>query len=201
MTSRNTAKKGKPADVAVLGPPGTFTDLALRKYEARQKKKFSRKFCPTIGGVFKAVEKGWARRGVVPLKNSLRGTVKETSAGLRKSNVVVQAQWRMKIRHALVAMPGMTKKMITAISSHPQALRQCGRYLQKKYPHCRRMESDSTMAALEKMVKKNDRKTAAIISLETARESGVRILAKNIGDSQKNFTTFIVIQKAGGEPA
>lgn len=199
MTSRNTAKKHRTAnnaqyaDLAVLGPPNTFTDLAAKKYERQQKKQLSKIYCTTIAGVFKAVEKGKAKKGIVPFKNNLRGPVAETTRALSKGGFVILKKWNRAIRHSLVALSGVRGKEIRTISSHPQALKQCGNYLKKKYPLAQKISTNSTMAALAKMVKRNDRKMAAIIPAETGRKSGMRILAKNIADSKKNRTVFILI--------
>lgn len=184
--------KSSPKDpVAILGPKNTYSDLAAQKYAG---KKPEAAYCASIGDVFKMVASGKVKQGIVPLENTIHGAVRETLEELNKKIVHIVAKLNLPIRHALVAMKETRKKDILSISSHDQALAQCGKYLRKHFPRARLLQTSSTMAAFEAIKSGNNTCAAAIIPYEIAKKLDCAILADQIGDNPKNSTTFIVIE-------
>ncbi|MBD3328404.1 prephenate dehydratase [Candidatus Peregrinibacteria bacterium] len=183
--------KAEKSDLAVLGPKNTYTDLAAKKYD----KKASIVYYPSIADVFDAISEGRAKKGVVPLENLINGTVRETFDELFNKNVKIIDKIILPIRHSLVALNGVKPNDIDTISSHDQALQQCRKILQKKYPTARRIPNTSTIAALSKIIGQRDGHSAAIIPTEIAKKMSLNILDENIGDSSENNTTFIIIEK------
>lgn len=189
QSSRHTPKTG---DIAVLGPENTFSDLAAKQIAAPNEKIV---YTSSIHQAFDAVEKGIVKKAVVPIENMLNGSVRETFDELFSRNVYIAAKVNQPILHALVALPGVQRKDINTVKSHPQAIQQCSEFLKKNYPHIRKSPTTSTIQAFQTIVGENDRSGAAIIPLEVAKQLPCTILAKNIGDRQDNQTTFAVIQK------
>jgi len=189
--------------LAVLGPKNTYSDIAGTKYLQKMGRKDSvnaeKIYFNSIAAVFEAVEKGGASAGIVPLENVIYGSVRETFDQLFFRNVHISHKLKLKMRHALVTLPTTKKKDINTIASHEQAIGQCSRYLEKYYPSAQKEYSTSTMAALEKMLSTHDGELAVIIPLESAMVLPVKILARNIENSEKNFTTFVVIKKGAYE--
>jgi len=199
--SRRTAGK----KVAVLGPAGTFSNIAALRFMEKTHKSLPDKagvqiqqkiaFLDSIDEVFDAVSKNNIKLGIVPLENLVEGSVRETLDNLYEKNVHVLQKITVPIRHALVALPGVKSHEIDTISSHAQALSQCSKFLDKKYSHVRRTAASSTMAAYQRLKGESDRHAAVIMALESAREMDCNILAEDIQDDPKNSTDFLVIEK------
>lgn len=179
--------------VAVLGPKGTFSDIVAQKHLLKAPNAPKKRYFSTIGGVFSEVEKGTLEGGIVPLHNSLTGPVEETKKALQKYSVKITQKFTLSIHHALVVAKKTDPNHVATIISHPQPLAQCKKYLQKTFPRAEHRESNSTMEAFEMLAGKTN--AAAIIPEETAKMHNYTIIAKDIGDSPKNITTFILIEK------
>jgi len=181
--------------LAVLGPKNTYTDLAADKYISARKKNIHKVHFRSINDIFYAVEKGKTERGIVPLENVIYGSVRETYDLLSDANVHIIEKFKLRIEHVLVTLPGTKKSDIHSIASHEQALQQCRDYLSKYYPNAQKEYCTSTMAALEKMVNTDDRGMAVIIPKLAAEGLPLKIIARDIQDRTKNYTTFIVLEK------
>ena len=186
-------------DLAVLGPPKTYSDLAAMTRLAGGYEHSKIYYASSIREVFQLVEKGAAKTGLVPLENLINGSVRETYDALFEENVHIQEKFSIPVNHALVALQGVTAKDIDTVSSHPQALEQCAGWLGKKFPRVHINPTPSTIAAYEKMRGENDRHTAVIIPQKIAQSQNCNILATEIGDIPNNSTSFIIIKK--GKPS
>ena len=187
--------QGKTA-VAYLGPKDTFSEQAARKYFSSTKVSFIP--VPSIAEVFKTVEKGEAEYGVVPIENSLEGSVHATLDLLLESNLMVCGEVELRVEHSLIVKPGEKMAQIRLVLSHPQALAQCRRFLEKNLPKAEIKEVNSTARAVE-MIKNLD--NAAAIGTEAASENGsMEILAKGIEDNPNNFTRFFILSKNEAKP-
>jgi prephenate dehydrogenase len=180
-------------DLAVLGPPNTFTDIAAQKHLPRKKVKIG--YLKTIPEIFAAVEKDYVKQGIIPVENLLHGSIRETFDELYTRKVHITRKILVPIKHALVALNGVKKNEIDTIFSHPQAISQCKKFLDQNFGTARKISLSSTMAAYEKIKGENDRHSAAIIPEETAKALNINIIAKDIADHQKNQTHFLVIEK------
>lgn len=183
-------------ELGILGPENTFTDLAAQKYAQEAHVSPQRAFFSTIEGIVVKVEKGALKHGIVPLKNTIAGQVRETQDALKKHKVEIVTTFDLEILHALVGLPGTKKEDITTIISHPQPLRQCKKFLQKNFPKAEQVGTSSTMAAFEIIRKSEDHTAAAIIPLQSADKLDCTILEQDIGDEPDNYTTFALIQAA-----
>ncbi len=183
-----------PIRVACFGPEASFTHLAARSHFGGETD-FS--FLPSIVHVFDEVEKGKADWGVVPVENSLEGTVGITLDRLLGTTLSIRAELFLRISHCLLATR-KNRNAIQCIYSHPQAFSQCRIWLATNVPRARLIEADSTSAAA--MRASEDATSAAVGSRLAAEIYGLKILAEGIEDAPSNMTRFLVIGKGQNTP-
>lgn len=182
----------QPAQVATLGPAWSHSALAAEEWLAQ---KGSVAHFSTIGAVVEAVLNGTAKQGIVPVENRLYGTVRETLDGVFQKKIHVVGAMVRPIHHVLAVLPGAKARNITTILSHEQALNQCRRILEKKFPKARWKMTESTTAAFEDVAKRRDFRTAVIGTIEAVHHFGFKILHKNVEDDPNNETCFWVLAK------
>lgn len=190
-------KTAKPSlkHIALLGPRNTFSDIAATQYLKHADSKLEKYFTKDIDEVFDLVADGKVKEGIVPVENKLNGSIRETLDGLFFKNVHITRELNIPIHHSLITLDTAKKSDIRKIISHPQALNQCKKFLQKNFPKAEYVANPSTGAAIETLLKSKD-KTVAVIAPEIAADRpGLRIFAKRIEDSNDNTTTFIVISQ------
>jgi prephenate dehydratase len=143
--------------------------------------------------VFEAVEDGRAQVAVVPIENSLHGSVHTNYDLLREHRVRIIGEVQLRIRHHLMAMPGTTIEGIERVHSHPQALGQCREFLRSRLPGAEAVPSYDTAGAAKRLVGGPSGRDAAIASERAALEYGLEVLARGIESDQGNFTRFLAI--------
>jgi chorismate mutase/prephenate dehydratase len=176
-----------PVSVAYLGPEASFTHAAAQSHFGRSAL-FSPQ--PTIFDVFNHVERKKTTWGIVPVENSLEGTVKLTLDRLISTPLNILAEVFLLISHSLIS----TRKELHEIKrvySHPQALAQCQAWLRKNLPDCSLNEMESTAKAAQKVLE--DSEGAAIGSNNAASLYGLNIISEGIEDRSSNVTRFLVI--------
>jgi prephenate dehydratase len=155
--------------------------------------------CATVFAVAKAVADGEVDAGVVPIENSLQGTVTDTvDVLIRDASLAVCGEVVLDIEHCLMAKPGTRRDEIDVIYSHPQSLGQCRRYLEAKFPKARTEASLSNAEAAAVAMK--TARSAAIGPARSAEIYGAEILERGIQDSRINKTRFVVLARESGEP-
>jgi chorismate mutase/prephenate dehydratase len=177
----------KSMTIAFFGAEGSFTHLAARLHFGDSSRYFPQ---PRIDRVFDEVEKGSVNWGVVPIENSLEGSVNITLDRLITTSLKIRAEIFLRISQCLISS---TKSMkdIKKIYSHPQALAQCQIWLKTNLPNCILSEAESTAAAVQMVRgKKNE---AAIGSSLAGQMYGLNLLAEGIEDNSSNMTRFLVI--------
>lgn len=177
----------QPLQVAYLGPEGTFTHAAALKHFGSS---IQGKPCNDIADIFKAVETGAARFGVVPVENSTQGMVSHTLDLLTDTRLNVCGECRLRIEHNLLSNAASLSE-IRAVHAHPQALAQCRHWLDANLPHATRENATSNASAAESV--QTDSSAAAIASLTAAELYDVSVLEKNIEDLTTNTTRFYII--------
>jgi len=174
---------------AYLGPEGTHSHEALLAFAGPEA------LCEpvaTIGEVFNAVERGKADLGIVPIENSLEGSVNATLDSLAfESDLEIQAEVVRDIHHALCVAPGTKLTDITRIVSHPQALAQSRRWLTEHLLGKPVSAANSTAEAVRMAVEEPG--VAAIGSLFAATTYGAEVLFESIEDYAGNQTRFVVL--------
>ncbi|PIW33954.1 MAG: prephenate dehydratase [bacterium (Candidatus Ratteibacteria) CG15_BIG_FIL_POST_REV_8_21_14_020_41_12] len=180
---RNLQKREK---IVYLGPPATFTHLAVLNVFGKRANLVPAK---SITEVFIVVEKGQATFGVVPIENSTEGIVSHTLDMFLDFDLKVSAEVMLKVSHHLLSKGSLKK--IRKVYSHSQAIAQCRHWLEENLPTARLIEVESTAKAAELAAKEAG--TAAIASDVAASLYHLKIVANHIEDSLHNFTRFLVI--------
>jgi chorismate mutase/prephenate dehydratase len=183
------ACQGRVSKVAYLGPRGTHTEEAAKEYFGTGGTEFRPYW--TVEEVFRAVDSGETDWGIVPVENSLEGSVPATLSLLLDSSLLICGEIERRIRHCLLASPGTRLEDIRIVFSHPQALMQCKRFLENILPKAEKREVSSTAKAVE--MAKSTPMAAAIGTEASAQLYGMEILAKGIEDHPNNYTRFLVI--------
>jgi chorismate mutase/prephenate dehydratase len=186
----------KKPSVAYLGPKGTFCEQAAKKYFSLDPVILTP--CPSIGTVFDVLEKGQTDYGIVPVENSLDGSVRLTLDLLLKTKMMVSGEVEYRIIHNLIVKSGTQLNEIKVIISHPQALAQCRLFLEKKLPQAQLKEVNSTARAVELLNQMN--KAGAIGAEIAAKNKEMQILARNIEDNPNNFTRFFILSNRDKQP-
>jgi prephenate dehydratase len=186
--------------IAYLGPAGTFTEDALR--EAAPAGEFEPLRTATIHEAILAVERGEAERALVPVENSIEGSVRPTLDALAfdVERVTIVGEYDYAVREHLIAREPLELGEIEAVLSHPQPLAQCARFLRDQLPGVE-LRSVSSTAAAVRMVAESVRPWAAIGSRAAADLYGCAIVREGIEDETDNVTRFVWIAPAGTESA
>lgn len=143
----------------------------------------------TFKDVYEAVSKGEADLGLLPIENALIGTIYETIDLLAEGELKIVGELTTKVDHCLLALPDAKIKKVL---SHPKALEQCTKFLQK-HPEWEIVPFYDTAGAA--IAAAADPSVGAIASVGAAQEYGLEILHKNIQDHEKNYTRFFLISK------
>jgi chorismate mutase/prephenate dehydratase len=153
--------------------------------------------CSTIANVFSAVERGEADYGVVPIENSIEGSVTYTHDCFLRSDLLICSEFVLDVRLCLVAQQTNISQ-IDHIYSHPQPLAQCRIWLSTHLPRAQAVACASTAAAAQMAV--DDRNSAAVTSLLGAELHGLLVLVEGIEDIPGNATRFVTIATADAAP-
>ena len=182
--------------VAYLGPAGTFTEEALRASAPAEVEEVPYE---TVYETVMAVEAGAVDRAIVPIENSLEGSVTatlDTLAG-EASNVRIVAEVVLPVRHCLIARPGAAVEDLERVVSHPQALAQCARFLQERLPGVERVSAVSTAHAVRSVAGAAE-PWAAVGTRLSAELYGCPVLVEGIEDHPDNETRFVWLGRASG---
>lgn len=179
--------------IAFLGPEASFTQLTATQLFPNDE------LIPktNILDCFLAVQNNEVDKAVVPLENSIEGTVSMTLDYLYQTpEIKVEAEAVMPIAHHLMIHPSQENQdSIEKIYSHPQALAQSFHFLNNKYPEVPKQDFASTAAAAKRVSENPERKIAAVANKFAAELYGLKILNENVHDVEENHTRFIIISK------
>ncbi len=186
--------------IAYLGPAGTFTEDALRE-ALEPGAAFEPLRTATIREAILMVERNEAERALVPVENSIEGSVRDTldTLAFEASRVTIVGEHDFSVRAMLIAREQMGLGRIERVLSHPQPLAQCARFLAENLPDAGQESRDSTAAAV-KEVGESASPWAAIGARSAAALYGCEILREGIEDEPNNVTRFLWIAPAGTEP-
>jgi prephenate dehydratase len=186
--------------IAYLGPAGTFTEDAL--LEAGPADGVAPLRTATIPEAILAVQAGEADRALVPIENSIEGSVRPTldTLAFEAEAVTIVGEYDYAVRAHLIAREGVGFEQIEAVLSHPQPLAQCARFLRDQMGGIELRGASSTAAAV-RMVSESTRPWAAIGARAAAGLYDCVILREGIQDEATNVTRFVWIAPAGSEPS
>jgi prephenate dehydratase len=178
--------------VGFLGPEGTFSEQAAQLVDGELVA------YATVHDVVEAVQLGSVDRGVVPIENSLEGAVNATLDALAVDfpGVEIVGESVLAVRQALIARSQVELGAIETVSSHPQGLAQCARFLREHLPKARLVAATSTAEAVREAVS-SDLPAAAIAPARAAEIHGGVVLREDVEDDAENATRFVVLAVAG----
>lgn len=181
-----------------LGPNGTFSEQAAMIYANKQEDICEYKIFSTITDVIEAVTDGTVDEGIVPLENSIEGTVTSTMDKLIFDvQLYIKCELILKVNQNLMVKKGTELKNIKEVVSHMQGIAQCRKYLKDMgFTHTSTVSSTAEAAHI---VAESDGTLAAVAPERAAEVYGLEIIGKNIADDDTNSTRFVVISKAEGK--
>ena len=176
--------------IAIQGEPGSFSHEAALGVEPKAT------ICPCAvsAEVFAAVDEDRVDCAVIPIENSLAGSVAEHYDLLLAHDVGIESESLLRIRHNLIAMPGADLGEIKRVCSHPVALAQCRGFL-AAHPAMEAVPFYDTAGSVKHLMEQRDAKAAGIASRQAAQHYGGEILAADIEDNPENYTRFFLICK------
>jgi len=149
--------------------------------------------------VFRAVESGEEQFGIVPIENSLEGSINQVYDLLLESDLSVCGETELRVSHCLIAIPGSGLDSIKRVYSHPQALGQCRTFL--SHLNCEVIPSDDTAGSVLMIKEKGTPDNAAIASARSAEIYGMKVIAREIEDNPHNFTRFFILSREDSLPS
>jgi prephenate dehydratase len=176
--------------IAIQGEPGSFSHDAA----TRMSPDATIVPCSISAEVFAALTKGTVDAAVIPIENSLAGSVAEHFDLLLTHDVRVVRESLLRIRHNLIGIAGASIDEIDRVFSHPVALAQCRR-LFVEHPKMQPVSNYDTAGSVKQIVELGDRRQAAIASEAAARHYGAEILKAGIEDNPENYTRFFLVQR------
>jgi prephenate dehydratase len=184
--------------IAYLGPAGTFTEDALG--EAIPAGGYESLRTATIHDAILAVERGEADRALVPIENSLEGSIRPTldTLAFEVGAVTIVGEHDYRVRVHLIAREGVRAEDVEAVLSHPQPLAQCQRFLRERFPQVE-LRSVSSTAAAVRMVSESARPWAALGARAAAALYDCELLLEGVEDQDDNVTRFVWIAPEGTE--
>ncbi len=187
---------------AFLGPRGTFSEEAALQYIERSGDGDSEMIAfSSFPALTSAVETGLARDAILPIENSIEGAVGGTlDLLIHETPLRIAGELALPVRHFLITAPGIELAEVTEVASHPQALGQCRRFLERCLPKAAQVAALSTAAAVEETVASGDRHRAAIGTARAASLYGGAILAHDIQDVRANLTRFVALAREDHAP-
>ena len=177
--------------VAIQGELGSFSHEATEQ----MLKRCTVVPCARSAEVFDRVANGSVAAAVIPIENSLAGTVAEHADLLVTHDVFIQAEFLLRIVHNVIATPGVQLKAVRKVLSHPVALDQCRDFF-RHHPRIESVPFYDTAGSVKHVVAGRLPDAAGIASRHAAREYGGKILQAGIEDDKRNFTRFFLIRKS-----
>ncbi len=183
---------GKEITVAVQGERGSYSEVAARRLLGD---KITLHCCERFEEVFKLVTKNNTQYCLIPLENSLSGSIHKNYDLLLRYKLKITREISLQIKHNLIAAPGVSFEDINSVFSHPVALDQCDHFFEK-FPRLVKRSAYDTSGSVKRIVEEGLRDCAAIAGKQAAEYYGGTIVMRGIQDNRENFTRFVLL---GGE--
>jgi prephenate dehydratase len=176
--------------VAIQGERGSFSHQAAEKMAPQ----CTIVPCARSAEVFDRLERGSVAAAVIPIENTLAGTVAEHADLLVTSDVYIEGEYLLRIVHNVIAAPGVSFKALHRVLSHPVALDQCRNFFQRN-PQIESVPFYDTAGSVKHVIANNLKDAAGIAGKKAAQEYSGKILQPSIEDDKRNFTRFFLIRK------
>jgi prephenate dehydratase len=178
--------------VAIQGELGSFSHEAAQRMLPR----CTVVPCARSAEVFERVERGSVGAAVIPIENTLAGTVAEHADLMVSRDVFIQAEYLLRIVHNVIAAPGVPLKSLRRVLSHPVALDQCRNFF-RRHAHIEAVPFYDTAGSVKHVMENRFEDAAGIAGRLAAREYSGKIIEAGIEDEKSNFTRFFLIRKVG----
>ena len=181
--------------VAFQGERGAYSEAAALEYFGDNVEPVP---CPPFEDVFACVQQGRCDRGIIPIENSLAGSIHRNYDLLLRHDLHIVGEGIFRVRHCLIAQPDVTLTEIKTVLSHPQALAQCEHTLTRL--GAAREPAYDTAGSVKLLKASGRRDQAAIASRHAAEVYGMQVLVEGIEDDAANFTRFLVLAREPAAP-
>ena len=180
--------------VAFQGEVGAFSQEAINQLLGRRVRVLP---CQRFEEVFLRLKDKTADAAVIPIENTLAGSVHENYDHLVNFHFEIVGETHVRIGHCLIALPGVSFRDIRQVYSHPVALGQCLRFFARN-PQVERVPFYDTAGSVKMLVEERRQDAAAIASALAAEIYGARVLRRGLEDDRRNFTRFFLLRRPGG---
>jgi chorismate mutase/prephenate dehydratase len=174
--------------IAFQGERGAYSEEAILKHFGAAAEPIPRR---TLRDVFTSVERGEAEYGLLPAENTIEGSITQTYDLLLESKLRIRGETILRIVHCLLANPGVSFQDIKRVYSHPQALAQCSRFIERS--NLEGVAAYDTAGSAKMLKEGNIRDAAAIAGRRAAEIYGLNILMEGIESNPENYTRFLII--------
>jgi prephenate dehydratase len=181
---------------AFQGVHGAYSELASKQLLGPRTQTLP---CEAFEDVFEAVARGKVDRGILPIENSLAGSIHQNYDLLLARDLHIVGETHLKVEHVLMCHPSTSLKALTQVRSHPQALAQCSRFFAES-KRIKPVVFFDTAGAAESLVKEAPAHIGAIASAYAAELYGLKVLKRNLQNQPNNFTRFLAVAKAPLKP-
>ena len=176
--------------VAIQGIAGSYHDIAAHNYFEGEEIEIIP--CNTFRDVIATIKKDPSVLGLMAIENTIAGSLLQNHELIRESGLNIIGEYKLRISHSLVALPGTTIHDVTEVNSHPIALMQCGDFLDT-IPHAKIVEKEDTALSARWIAENKLKGHAAICGKMAAQIYGLEVLAESIETNKRNFTRFLAI--------
>lgn len=183
--------------VAFLGQRGSYSEAAVVNFFGEAAKPIS---CKDFDDIFDAVSKGRVDRGILPLENSLAGSIHRNYDLLLRHDLSIVGETQIPIAHQLLALPGVALSDVEKVYSHPQPLAQCERNLNRLLPRAERVSTYDTASSVKMLREQQLTNAAALASRRAAHIYNMNILQADMHDDPENYTRFVIVARESIKP-
>ena len=184
----------KKVRVAFQGEKGAFSQVAIHQLLGANAEVVP---CQHFDQVFRSLARGKVGAAVIPIENTLHGSVHENYDHLVEYQLPIVAETNVRIVHNVIAAPGVRFAQVRRVFSHPVALNQCLKFF-AQHPKLERMPFYDTAGSVKMLMEARHTDAAAIASAAAAEIYGGNILRRSIEDDRQNFTRFFLLDRKGG---
>ncbi|TXG47008.1 hypothetical protein EZV62_026302 [Acer yangbiense] len=185
----SSSSDGSKVRVAYQGIPGAYSEAAaLKAYPKSETVP-----CEQFEAAFKAVELWLVDKAVLPIENSVGGSIHRNYDLLLRHRLHIVGEVQLVVNHCLLGLPGVQKEELKRVFSHPQAFAQCEMTLSKL--GIIRVSADGTAGAAQMVASSGERDTGAVASARAAKIYGLDVLAEKIQDDDDNITRFLILAR------
>jgi len=176
--------------IAIQGWPGANHEIAAKAFFEDDNLEIIP--CLTFPDLFQTLKQDRSIYGIIAIENTLVGSLLPNYTMLKDSDLVIIGEYKLRIKHQLMSLPGQKIEDIKEVHSHPMAIAQCEQFF-KDYPHIKLIESEDTALSAKRIADEKLTGIGAIASELAAQMYQLEIIASGIETNKKNFTRFLVI--------